>query len=109
MKTETVRPLLVGFLLASSLVLFSGQATSSPAIPSAANDLPTGRYLLVQGQLQVPTNATNAPEDVRHRQAIFRIDTKTGKTWMLQAGFDAKGNAYPQWVEITLDPLSSGH
>ena len=65
-------------------------------LPPSPEGGPIGRYQCTAGTLHGMTK----PED---REATFRIDTATGKTWMLQAvPLNTQGSLFPLpvWIEV---------
>lgn len=61
----------------------------------ALADEPIGQYQLVPGI--VHTVGTTSAFD---QHTMFRLDTKTGRTWVYESG-TVKGNHVEFWLEIT--------
>ena len=65
----------------------------------------TGRYLLFQGSYRHLFNI-NSEATESEEKGVFKIDTKTGRTWIYQKVSSKKGDKLDQmsaWVDTEID------
>lgn len=101
LKTSTI------FLVLLSLpgVVSCSQERLKPAEhPIAKESEPDGigPYSLFQGTYEFVETKKNGLAE--KQTAVFRIDTATGKVWMLEMGMDHKGRLTNFWYEIPEQP-----
>ena len=64
-----------------------------------------GQYTLFQGYYMYDDLRSGVLEK-NDEKGIFKIDTKTGKTWQYSVLINGKGNVSSEWVEVGNWPLS---
>jgi hypothetical protein len=69
------------------------QQVSPNQLPVTASQEPTGRYQLFQGHYQA--RGTQFQED-----AVFKLDSSTGKAWIYREGLTGKGEFCHWWESI---------
>ena len=78
-------------LLFAALVILLVVAFNQPS--------PEGRYRLVEANIQEVVGPKNVMQ-VQKNNALFRLDSKTGKTWRLVAEQQKTGDHVMAWEEV---------
>jgi hypothetical protein len=90
MKRTTVISLFAALTLVGASILYA-QTPHTTSGPVGAFQLLAGRYTV---------GGIIGPEAETEQTAIFRIDTRTGKTWVYMTGKDKSGKFYQGWGEV---------
>jgi len=95
MKSRVMIPIVIAMVVLAVAHHVWAQQANPKQLSETAPCEAAGRYQLFQGHYTVNAKGTAFKED-----AVFKLDTDTGKVWIYREGQTKEGNIFQRWDGI---------